>query len=52
MCVVLGPIFNAYAQDTKTSEEYLFDNDALKTKKAELNQVEAKGKEFKSRSSN
>ena len=52
VCGALGPTFNAYAQDTKTSEEYLFDEEALKTMKTELNQVKAKGKEFESKSSN
>ena len=46
----LGTAFNPYSQDTKTSEDNLFDNDTMKMMKNELNQVKLKstGTEFNS----
>jgi hypothetical protein len=43
ICWALGKEFSAYAQDTKTGEEDLFPEDAIKAMKAELKAVKPKG---------
>ena len=42
VCQDLGRGFNPYAQNTKTSEEYLFDEDTMKMMKNELNAIKPK----------
>ena len=50
----LGASFNPYSQDTKTSEDFLFDEDTMKMMKNELNSIKpkTKGKDFVSESKN
>ena len=44
VCSALGTAFNPYSQDTKTSEEYLFNDDTMKLMKNELNAIKPKNK--------
>ena len=42
VCSALGTAFNPYSQDTKTAEEYLFNEETMKMMKNELNQIKPK----------
>ena len=42
----LGAAFNPYSQDTKTSEEFLFNEETMKMMKNELNQIKPKAKGY------
>ena len=48
VCAALGSAFNPYSQDTKTAEEYLFNDETMKMMKTELNAIKprnTKGKD-------
>ena len=44
VCQDLGRSFNVYAHETKTGDEYLFDEDVMKAMKNELNAIKPKQK--------
>ena len=44
ICQDLGRSFNVYTHDTKTGEDYIFDEDVMKTMKNELNAIKPKQK--------
>ena len=52
ICWALGKEFSAYAQDTKTGEEELFPEEAIKAMKTELNAVKPKGQRDSTASKN